>query len=103
MKQADLVMPEDVQVESVEVQGGVDMIFTSADLAAGESFIWTRLNACVNNTGEKTCGMKAEIVTGEESLTLSIRGEQPTGCCAESFMDKAEEVSEEPAEGTRST
>ncbi len=102
MKQAELVMPDDVQVQSVEVEGGVDMVFTSGDLAGVENFIRARLTRCEGISVEKTCGMKAEIVTGEESLTLSIRGEQPKGCCAESFMQRAEEVSEETTEGTQS-
>ena len=66
--------------------------FTSADLAAVENFIRARMGACPNNTSEKTCGLKSEIVKGEKSVILAIRGEFPEGCCAGSFMDKAEDT-----------
>lgn len=75
--------PTDTKITRVVVPGGVDMIFTSSDLATIENTISATTNACNAAGRPGDCGARTCAVSRVgNSVVLSLRGENAEGCCA---------------------
>ncbi len=82
---AELKLPDGTRMTRVDVDGGIDMIFTSADLAAVETVLAAHMGMCgepVSADGKRACGQTCTMTKTENSVVLSLRGEQAENCCS---------------------
>lgn len=97
---AELKLPEGTRMTRVDVDGGIDMIFTSADLAAVETTLAAHMSLCgepVSADGKRACGQTCTMTRTENSVVLSLRGDKAENCC-QTWMQAAS-LTGEPAKG----
>jgi hypothetical protein len=93
----DLGLPEDTKMTRMDVENGVDLIFTGRDLAAIRTRLDGRVAAC-NGTKERACaGQTCTLASTDNSVVLSIRGPNAGSCCAMMTTATGEASTSEPA------
>jgi hypothetical protein len=76
---AGSMFPKGTMVSRAEVPGGMDLIFTGPDLAGIESALKAHAEQC--NAGDGKTGSTCKVVAGPQEVVLSVRGDDPSGCC----------------------
>lgn len=76
---ADAKLPEGTKMTRVEVPGGIDVIFTGKDLTGIQSFLNAHAGLCSEN--DKNCPRTCAVSATDNSVVLSVRGENPDQCC----------------------
>lgn len=89
---SDVRLPDGTQVARVDVDGGMDLVFTGADLTGIEKFLNANLASCTESwkKGKESCGQTCSIAKNdkEKNVVLSIRGQEAETCCA-TWMQQA--------------
>lgn len=77
----DIVMPDGTKMTRMDVEDGIDLIFTGKDLAAIRTSLDGYIAACAA-AKEKPCAVPAcTVATSENSVVLSARGPNAESCC----------------------
>jgi hypothetical protein len=77
----NLVMPDGTKMTRMDVENGVDLIFTGKDLAAIRSRLDGHIAACTGMK-EKPCAARTcTVASTENSVVLSVRGPDAESCC----------------------
>lgn len=76
----DLAMPDGTKMTRMDVEDGIDLIFTGKDLAAIRTRLDGHIAACTGMK-EKPCATQTCAVTStENSVVLSVRGPNAASC-----------------------
>jgi hypothetical protein len=76
-----VVMPDGTKMTRMDVDGGIDLIFTGRDLGAIRASLDGHIAAC-STMKEKPCaGQACTVTTTENSVVLSVRGANAESCC----------------------
>jgi len=109
MQTAQVALPEGTEVTRVNVDGGIDLVFTGKDLAGIESFLNANMESCLQKSSDgkaakAACTETCAVTKNEKAVVLSIRGQNAENCCS-NWMQTAsltdESGAEKPAKGTK--
>jgi len=104
MQTAQATLPDGTQMTRVDVEGGIDLVFTSKDLAGVENFLNTNMQTCLEMSGKNgkaACGETCKVSRTEENVTLSIRGGNAETCAANWMQTAALTDEAEKADGAK--
>jgi hypothetical protein len=89
---AEVSLPEGTRMARVDVEGGMDLVFTNADLTAVESFLNAHMEMCTSaaKAERQACRETCTVTRDdkEKRVVLSIRGQKAEECCA-TWMEQA--------------
>jgi hypothetical protein len=77
----DLVMPDGTKMTRMDVENGVDLIFTGKDLAAIRARLDGHIAACTGMKEKPCAAQTCTVMSTENSVVLSVRGPNAESCC----------------------
>ncbi len=86
MKTMASVLPRGTQMKKVDVAGGIDLVFWGKNLGAIQTALTNHISQCSGRSATGTClGQTCTMTVADNSVVLSIRGDNPQACCAGLF------------------
>jgi hypothetical protein len=77
----DLEMPDGTKMTRMDVENGVDLIFTGKDLAAIRARLDGHIAACTGAKEKPCAAQTCTVASTENSVVLSVRGPNAESCC----------------------
>ncbi len=77
----DLVMPDGTKMTRMDVEGGIDLIFTGKDLAAIRARLDGHMATCTGMKEKPCAAQTCTVANTENSVVLSVRGPNAEACC----------------------
>jgi hypothetical protein len=77
----DLVMPDGTKMTRMDVDNGIDLIFTGKDLAAIRARLEGHIAACTGMKEKPCAAQTCAVASTENSVVLSVRGPNAESCC----------------------
>jgi hypothetical protein len=100
-----LMLPDGTKMTRMDVENGIDLIFTGRDLTAIRASLDEHIAACAGMDGKPCATQTCSVANTDNSVVLSVRGPGADACCtmmSASLSDNAADRAAKPAKQKRS-
>ncbi len=97
-----LVLPKGTKMTRMDVENGIDLVFTGKDLAAIRTSLDEHMAACAGMDGKPCGNQTCSVASTENSVVLSVRGPDAAACCTMMSASLGDEAAAKPEKQKRS-